>query len=202
MESLTTIGLGYILENADKSATLAINSLSSPFSDSIWMFFSEKVVWVPLYLAVAIFFYIRLGWKKATIMLIAAILTIVACDQFANWTKDFFSRLRPCFDNYMISNGLVMLEEAHPNYQFGFYSAHAANAMGFAAISFFSFRLDKRHNYRFYGAAIFTWAVLVGLSRIFVGKHFLGDVLVGLAIGYLFAYIIYRIALIIPPLRH
>lgn len=38
---------------------------------------------------------------------------------------------------------------------------------------------------------IYSWATLVAISRIFVGKHFLGDVivgtLVGLAIGSLVA---------------
>ena len=37
------------------------------------------------------------------------------------------------------------------------------------------------------------WASLVAISRVYVGKHFLGDVLVGvlvgLAIGYLMGYL-------------
>jgi undecaprenyl-diphosphatase len=37
---------------------------------------------------------------------------------------------------------------------------------------------------------LIVWALLVGFSRVFVGKHFLGDVLVGFVIGALIAYLI------------
>ena len=42
------------------------------------------------------------------------------------------------------------------------------------------------------------WAFLVSLSRIFLGRHFFGDILagaaVGLLLGYLFALLYRRIA--------
>lgn len=41
--------------------------------------------------------------------------------------------------------------------------------------------------------AVIFWALLVGISRVFVGKHFLGDVMVGFFVGTLFAYIIFHI---------
>lgn len=193
MASLAAIvGFWQSLENADKAATLFINSLNSPISDSIWAVLSMNAIWYPFYLLIAIFLYLRLNWKKATIVLISCILTIVACDQFANFTKDFFQRLRPCWDIEMLRNGLVFLEGRGSH--FGFYSAHAANAMGFAMASYLGFRHDKSRKYNIYSIAVFIWAILVGFSRIFVGKHFLGDVLTGMAIGLIFAWIFSKIA--------
>ena len=32
---------------------------------------------------------------------------------------------------------------------------------------------------------MFFWAAMVSISRIFVGKHYLGDVIVGIIVGYL-----------------
>ena len=40
-----------------------------------------------------------------------------------------------------------------------------------------------------------VWAALVSLSRVFLGRHFLGDILVGAAVGLLLGYLfalIYR----------
>ena len=76
-----------------------------------------------------------------------------------------------------------MLAGASASHPYGFFSAHAANAMAFAVASA---KFLKRGT-----LPLCLWAVLVGLSRIFVGKHFLGDVLIGFIVGAIFALIIY-----------
>ena len=38
---------------------------------------------------------------------------------------------------------------------------------------------------KYYAWIMYTWAALVGISRIFVGKHYLGDVIVGTLVGIL-----------------
>ncbi len=192
MGSIAAVELLLNLEMADKLLTLEMNSWVGEAWHSFWQFITAKQTWYPLYVVVLIFFYIRLGWKKATIVTISCILTIVACDQFSNFTKEFFARYRPCWDEFMIENGLNILE-GKGNY-FGFFSAHAANHMGFAVSSFMGFRNDRRLSYKWYGYPILFWAVLVGLSRIFVGKHYFGDVVVGLAVGALFAWLISSLA--------
>ncbi len=195
MEGIARIALLETLEQADKTATLAINSLHGTLSDSIWMVFSNKEIWYPLYFIVLVLLFVRLGWKKALLATLACILTIVACDQFANFTKEFFARFRPCWDEYMTSHGLHMLEGKGNLY--GFYSAHAANAIGFAVCSSQVFKNARKvspvTHWTYFGF-ILAWALLVGISRIFVGKHFLGDVLVGFAVGSLFAWCIARLA--------
>lgn len=191
------------LEQADKTATLAINSLHCAVTDVVWQCFSAKELWFPLYIAVVVWLFAKLGWKKGIFITIACVLTVVACDQFANFTKAFFERFRPCWDDYMLQNGLHLLEDKGNMY--GFYSAHAANAMGFAVCSSMCIRyalrlksynvsmvysaaptyLEKQNGGtgKVYATLICIWAVLVGLSRVFVGKHFLGDVIVGFAVG-------------------
>ena len=170
------------LHHVDKDVTLAINSLHCPASDFVWQVFSDKEIWYILYIVVLIFFFRRLGWKKALVVTLSCILCVVACDQLGNFCKDFFQRLRPCRDAEMVSRGLHMLEGYGNLY--GFYSAHAANTMGFAACSLWGFRNDPSHTYRRYGICIGIWALLVGMSRVFVGKHFFGDVCVGFIVGF------------------
>lgn len=185
MDSASAVGIWGALEQADMNATLAINSLHSPASDAVWAVFSDKEIWYPLYLLVLVFLIVRLGWKKALVVTLSCVLTIVICDQLANFTKEFFGRLRPCWDERMLAAGLHEIGGKSEYYKFGFYSAHAANAFGFAVCSWLGFRNDTRLRWRGYGCGICLWGFLVGLSRIFAGQHFLGDVLVGLLVGAL-----------------
>lgn len=168
------------LEKADQLATLEINSWNSPLTDHIWMFFSNIPIWIPMYIIIVAFIIQRLGWKKGLIVVAAASLTFGFCDQSSNFIKALTERLRPCHDPFMIHNGLHILESGG---QFGFFSAHAANAFGLATSTYIGLRTDKRLKYKGYASWMFIWAVLVAVSRIFVGKHFLGDVIVGTFVG-------------------
>jgi len=170
-----------ILEDLDKSWTLAFNSMHTPLTDVIWQVFSNQEIWYVLYLAVAVLMFRRLGWKTALVSVLAIALTVLACDQLANFTKTFFERLRPCWNPEMTSRGLRVLEDRGGLY--GFYSAHAANAAGFVCCSLKCLKIDTRHNYNTYGRLMTVWFFFVGISRVFVGKHFLGDVIVGFAVG-------------------
>lgn len=190
-------GLALLLENADKAATLAINSLNCPASDFLWQVFSNRLAWVPFYIGCAVIFFKRLGWRKALVLLAACALTILACDQLGNLFKHGFERLRPCWDPYMSAQPSFHLLEGKGS-QFGFFSAHAANALGFAVCAGSFFKWQKVEGYRLLSRILIVWAALVGLSRIFVGKHFLGDVVVGFAfgilIGSLFAFLAQKLA--------
>lgn len=168
------------LEKFDQDLTLAINSWHSPYTDPVWEIFSDIPIWVPMYVAIAGFIIARLGWKKGSIVIIGAVLTFAFCDQSSNLIKSLTERLRPCNDIYMLNNGLHVLESGG---KYGFFSAHAANAFGLASCTYTGLRTDKRLKYRGYAAWMFSWATLVSISRIFVGKHYLGDVLAGIAVG-------------------
>ncbi len=165
----------------DQRLTLEINRWDSSLTDPIWQFFSDIPVWIPMYVLIVGCLIWRLGWKKGLIFVLAALATFGFCDQFSNLIKDLVGRVRPLNDAFMIENGLNVLEKGSRS--FSFFSAHAANAFGLATCTFIGFRTDPRLKYRGYAAWMFTWATLVAVSRIFVGKHYLGDVLVGILIG-------------------
>ena len=174
------------LEKADQLATLEINSWHSGITDPIWEFFSNIPIWIPMYMLIVALVIWRLGWKKGLIVIAAAALTFGFCDQFSNFLKALTERLRPCNDPYMISNGLHILEKGG---KYGFFSAHAANAFGLATSTFIGLRADTRLRFKGYAAWMYAWAFLVSASRIFVGKHFLGDVMVGICVGLLAGWI-------------
>lgn len=167
----------------DQALTLEINSWDSAVTDPIWQFFSNIPVWIPMYVAIIACLFWRLGWKRGLMMTLAAVLTFAFCDQFSNYIKDLVCRVRPLNDSFMLENGLNVLERASSS--FSFFSAHSANSFGLATCTYLGFRLDNRLRYRGYAAWMYSWATLVAISRIFVGKHYLGDILAGSAIGVL-----------------
>jgi len=175
----------------DQRLTLEINSWDSAITDPIWQFFSDIPVWIPMYAFIVGCLIWRLGWKKGLIITLAAVATFGFCDQFSNFIKDLVCRVRPLNDPYMLENGLNVLEGASRS--FSFFSAHSANAFGLATSTLIGFRLDKRLKYKGYAAWMYFWASMVAISRVFVGKHYLGDViagaLIGAAAGFVFASI-------------
>lgn len=204
------------LELLDQKLTLAINSLHSAFTDPVMQFFSNKVVWIPMYAAILAIIFWKLGWKRALVLTGGILLTFLLCDQTANIVKHAAQRIRPVNDPSMLARGLHILERGGG---FSFFSAHAANAFGIACCTIpvlWKFASGKRKDApcseerktkvgifaKIYCAWMVIWAFMVSVSRIFVGKHFLGDVIVGtmvgitfgLAVGYLAIYAIRRIA--------
>lgn len=175
----------------DQRLTLEINSWDSAITDPVWQFFSDIPVWIPMYVLIVAGLFWRLGWKKGLIMTLAAAATFGFCDQFSNLIKDLVCRVRPLNDAYMLENGLNVLEGASRS--FSFFSAHSANAFGLATSTLIGFRLDDRLKYKGYAAWMYFWAAMVALSRVFVGKHYLGDIIagafIGAAAGFIFASI-------------
>ena len=182
----------------DQQLTLTINSWHSAFTDPIWAFFSNKVVWIPMYAAIVALLIWKLGWKKGLMVVAAAVLTFGFCDQFSNLIKHAVGRIRPLHDELMKAGGLHVLERGGG---YSFFSAHAANAFGLACSTFTGLKkcLDQKPKWlNAYGTWMFFWAAMVSISRIFVGKHYLGDVIVGsivgAAAGIAFGYLAYRAA--------
>ena len=62
------------IHRLDQKVTLVINDMDSPVTDSIWQFFSNIPVWIPMYAVIIAALIWRLGWKKGLIMTAAAVL--------------------------------------------------------------------------------------------------------------------------------
>lgn len=180
------------LHRFDQNLTLALNSLNCPLTDNINQLFSDIPVWIPMYVLIAVFLFVRLGWKSALIVIASLTLTFCACDQLANFCKDTIGRLRPSYDSYMIDNGIRILEGKGS--LFGFFSGHASNSFGFATCSLMGFKNDKSRNYKKYTWMIYIWAIGVSLSRVFAGKHYFGDVFVGILVGSTLGFVFALIA--------
>ena len=183
------------VHKTDQLLSLKINSWDSSLTDPIWQFFSNIPVWIPMYVLIVGCLIWRLGWKKGLVFVLAATATFGFCDQFSNFIKDLVGRPRPLNDPFMVEHGLNILDGTTKS--FSFFSAHAANSFGLATCTYIGFRQDIRLRYRGYAWWMFFWASMVSISRVFVGKHYLGDVIVGIIVGAAAGYIFATIAKLI-----
>ena len=175
------------LLDIDKYIFTFVNGFHCPFMDTIMVFFTKANSWIPLYILLLLYIIYRFSYKEKryvwTIALVTAIvLTFVFTDMLSAQMKDWIQRLRPGHDHTL--EGIVRLLDGKGGL-YGFPSSHAANVFGLATITALSFKI------RWYSIVIYTWAFLVSYSRLYVGRHFLLDVICGAALGVLIAYILY-----------
>ena len=162
--------------------TLAINQAYSATADHWMMVISHKYTWIPLYAALLFILNKVFGWKRALVMLLFIALNVVLTDQISVFFKDSFLRLRPCHDPSLMD--LLHLPDGCGG-TYGFVSSHATNTMGLAVL----IALLLRN--RGITIAMLAFAVLNSYSRVYLGKHFVLDVIGGCLLGALLAYGVY-----------
>ena len=169
----------------DKKVLLFLNSFHTPWLDPIVLFSTQTLAWLPLYLFL-LYLIIKEYKKESWIALLGIVLTIVLANEItSSLMKPYFERLRP--SNEPSLQGLIHLVDGYKGGKFGFASSHAANTFGVATFFFLLFRKKKK-----WIGWLFLWAVAMTYTRIYLGVHYPGDILVGGMIGVLAGIIGYK----------
>jgi undecaprenyl-diphosphatase len=174
------------LKSIDSSILLAINGWHSPFWDNFMMYTSNRLVWIPLYLGLVYVLYRKFG-KSFWLIVLFAIAAVAMSDQLASHlVKNLVMRYRP-------SHNLILAPKLHfvDNYMgglYGFASSHASNTFAIAVFLFLLFPKDKLLT-----IAMFFWACLVCYSRMYLGVHYPSDIVGGMIIGSLSAWLCYTL---------
>lgn len=176
------------LIDIDTQLFLFLNSLHIPYFDCFMKAFSGKFIWVPMYATILYILFRLYQWKVATCFTIAICLVILCTDQLcASIIRPIFERLRPANIDNPISS-LVHIVDGYRGGKYGFPSCHAANSFALAA---FLVPLFAKRRFTIF---ILTWATLNAYSRIYLGVHYPGDLIVGGIIGACIGLIWYFIA--------
>lgn len=168
----------------DTATTLTINKMGTPALDPIVLFLTDATTWIPLYIILFAVMYLHLGWKRCLIAAIGIVIAIALADQMASGIcKPLFQRPRPT--NEPSLEGLVRIVNNYRGGPYGFFSSHAANTCALA--TFLTLTLRQRLT----SFVLLLYCVINCWTRLYLGVHYVSDILVGLAWGALIGWIIY-----------
>lgn len=184
-------GLWAQLTQWDIEVFLFLNNLGTESWDAFWMFITNKWNNIPVYVLCLVLMMWQLGWKETLkhLVLIALIITVVDMS-ITRIFKPGVARLRPCHMEEIegMFRAVRVAVEGRCGGKYGFFSSHAANSFSFALF----FGLLFRESFKWLLPVMLVWAGLVAYSRIYIGVHLFGDVLVGTLYGSLIGWGFYR----------
>ncbi len=181
------------LNQIDTELFLFLNGMHNSFFDFLMYWISNKYIWIPLYAFFLFLLVKKYKWKAVAVVIFAAAMITVSDQVSVHLFKNAFMRFRPCHEPAL--EGLVHLVNNKCGGQYGFISSHAANT--FAIATFMSVLL--RGSFRYFSLLLFLWAALVAYSRIYLGVHFPGDVIIGALLGIIFGCLFSMIYKLIFP---
>jgi undecaprenyl-diphosphatase len=176
------MGIIDILQKFDTQLFIFFNSIfSCTLLNYLFIAITDARFWiVPAVAAAALF--VKNEHNKALTVLFLGMLTLAISDPVSSQIfKPLLHRPRPCHPDFFINS-------AHMLFGFksslSFPSSHSTNMFALAFI--FSMFYPSRWLW------FFSFATLIGFSRIYVGVHYPGDVLGGALLGVIIAWLVYN----------
>ena len=155
--------------NFDQNLTLALNGSDSSVMDSMMLLITSTWVWLPMGIYMLYYIYNKVGLKYCLCVLGGILLCVLIADSVSSGiVKPLVGRWRPARDPQLMY--LVDVVNGYRGGRFGFFSSHAAN--------------------RLTTILLILWSLLNCWSRVYLGVHYVGDILVGLVCGVLVAGIV------------
>lgn len=169
----------------DKMITLWLNGSQSLYLDNVAWTSTQTLTWLPFLLAL-LYVVFREHDMRHFLFLIGIVgISILIADQVASSIfKPLVERWRPSQNPYI--SHTVDVVKGYRGGLYGFFSSHAANT--FAIATFFA--LLFRH--RATTLSLMAWALLNVWTRLYLGVHYVGDVLAGMVFGLCLGVLAHR----------
>ena len=174
----------------ERDLFFALNGSDSVVLDNIMWTLSGRFVWIPLFLFIIFILFYKTPRKIGILVTLFLILVFVASDQVSSSLfKPLFERFRPTHHPDFMNQ--VDILNGYRGGRFGFISGHATNSFGLAVF------LSLIFKYRYITIITLFWATLNSYTRIYLGVHFVSDIIGGIIIGSLLAVIIYSLLIVV-----
>lgn len=169
----------------DQSWLLAINGAHCGVMDQVMWYISQAWVWIPLYVVLIGLLIWRFGWKWGLVYTIALVAAVGLSDWISSGViKHLVCRPRPTHEPAL--EGLVHVVNGYVGGLYGFVSSHAANTMSLAVL--FGLIWNKINHQAWW---LLSYVVVNCYSRMYLGVHYPGDILGGLLVGTVMAFVVY-----------
>lgn len=172
------------MQTLDQTITLFLNGSQSLFLDGLAVTATQTAVWLPLALLL-LYVVVRHNDLPAVAGIVLCLaLAILLADQMASSVcKPLFERFRPTQNPDIMYQ--VDVVNGYRGGRYGFFSSHAANTM--AVATFVSLLVRRRALALWLG----SWVALNCWTRVYLGVHYVGDLLTGLLWGLLVGAVVY-----------
>lgn len=175
------------LKALDTNATLFINGMHCGYLDNFMMIYTGRFIWIPLYLSLLVVMLRNFPLRVNIVCILFSILLVTINDQVtSSLIRPLIGRLRPSNLMNPIS-AYIHVVDGYRGGRYGFPSAHAANCFGAAIFVYYVFRRSVLSK------VFAAWAILMCYSRVYLGVHYVGDVVLGCILGWINASIVYFI---------
>jgi len=165
---------------------LWLNNHHTDFWDTFMSIYTGKVIWIPLSIILLFIIVYRSDWRHTVLFICCFILLVTLCDQLSSSViKPFFERLRPTHHPDFMDK--VITVNNYRGGRYGFISAHATNGFGVAVF------LSLVFKYRWFTITVIGWTLINSYTRIYLGVHFVTDILGGMFLGTLLGFLVYYI---------
>ena len=173
------------LQTADARAMVLLNFNGGALTDRFFYGYSQMRTWLPL--AVVLVGYTLVwhqgSWRDRLLLLLVIAAMLTFTDQLSSGIiKPLVARPRPSH-NLVLAPMLHYVNGYHGGH-YGFVSGHATNIC--CLVTFLSYIYRNR----LMRGVLALFAITICYSRIYLGVHYLGDILCGAAIGVFVARIV------------
>lgn len=176
------------LIHLDQQVTLSINGSESLFWDNVMYTVTNTFSWTLVIIALFWVIFKNNKLKEALLVVLFMALLITVADRICSgWVKPTVARWRPTQDPQLMY--MVDVVRGYRGGRFGFFSGHACNTMCMAVFLSCLFR------YWQLTLTLIFWSLSTTFTRIYLGVHYVGDVLVGWSVGIVLALVLYFIYL-------